>query len=488
MWPFSTKPKKKAPTTAQAVRLRWDAASHSPEMQKHFSGADNLGADRSLTAEVRKTIASRVRWETENNSFCAGIVGTLISHAVGKGVGLQLELAKQGQDALDLAAVRACLDRRESRFRVWASVIDLDSLLRICRRSRCVDGEVFVLLTDNKNLRNECKLFPVAYESSQVTSSFSSVPLRTPDGELIEFDGIRYDKYGNPVAYSINLNPDLAGISINGQWFSADQVLHFAHILRPGQHRGVSELASAVAVFNDIRRYSNSTLAAAEGAAQLSFVIQTDLTSLDDEGQRTAVPIEPGTYLESAQGGGVALPEGWSISQLQPTNPTSNYCQYLESKIREAARALNMPLMVALADSSGGNYSSSRADQQIWARKIDVDRQELVKAILNPIYQRWSELDKALHPADYAYEAHPRWGWQPFVSLDPVKDENASKQRLENRTTTLAIECSRKGLDWESVLLQQAREKEFADKLGLTIYADSQDGEKAQEEDKEAEQ
>lgn len=458
-WLFGKKKKR-------LLKLKWDAASQSPEMRKHFAGADMLSADESLSGATRQTIASRVRLEVENNSFAAGIVATLVSHCIGRGVGIQLELMKQSAGA-DPEAARAALDRRETRFRAWAGAVNLDALLRIARRARCCDGEVFILLTENRNLPDDCKLFPVAYEGGQCASlSASSVPVRSPNGELIEFDGIQYDRYGNPVAYRITRNLEgIAGLS--GDWFPASQVLHYANILRPGQTRGVSELAASVAVFNDIRRFSNSTLAAAEAASEISFVISTDLTSIDEDGQRVAQAVDAGTFIESARAGGIALPEGWSVSQLSPTNPTTNYNQYLETKIREAARCLCMPLMVALADSSGGNYSSSRADQQIWARKIDIDRQELVRAILAPLYGRWADTDKALHPADYEYDAAPRWGWQPFVSLDPTKDESAAKMRLENGTSNLAIECARLGLDWESVVLQRAREKQFLTEQGL---------------------
>lgn len=462
MWPFSSKKKDKK----SFLRMRWDAASMSPEMRKHFQGADNLSADQSLSHQTRKTIASRVRLEVENNAFCAGIVSTLTNHCIGRGVGIQLELDKGVAAQADLIKARQALDAREKRFRAWADVVGLDRLLRICRRARCCDGEVFVALTENKGLRSEVKLCPVAYESGQVSSAASNAPVRSPDGELIEFDGVRYDRWGNPVSYCLQNNLE---IQTPGSWVSAEFVLHYANILRPGQHRGVSELASSIAVFNDVRRFSNATLAAAEAASELSFVIETDLTSVDDDGQRVAAAVDAGTFVESARSGGIALPEGWKISQLTPTNPTTNYVAYLESKVREAARCLNMPLMIALADSSSANYSSSRADQQLWARSVDVDRQELVRAILQPIYERWEGFDRAIHSSDYDYAASPRWQWQPFVSIDPVKDEQAAKLRLENRTSNLAIECGRLGLDWEQVILQQAREQAMAEELGLIV-------------------
>ena len=454
---------------AKSIKALWDAASMSVDMRRHFRGADNLTADQSLGQFTRRTIASRVRFEAENNSFCAGIVSTLASACVGRGVNIELEPANLSNN-VDHKKVRKAMDAREERFRAWANIVRLNRLLTLCRRARCIDGETFILLCNNPNLAGECKLQPVQYEASQIRGDYELEPKTDDAGNITEWDGIRFDRYGNPAQYQIFPASDNYGnYGGKGKWYPAANVLHYANLLRPGQHRGVSELASSISVFNDLRRFSNATLAAAEAAAELSFIIKTDLTSIDEDGNRIATAIEPGTFLEAARGGGMALPEGWDLKQLQAANPSSNYPQYLESKIREAARCLDMPLMVALSDSSNANYSSSRADRQTWGRKIDADRVEMVQEILSPLYSWWCEYDRAAHPADYAYDATPQWQWQPWLSIDPVKDDNAARIRLESGTTTLRDECAVRGLDWEAVLYQRAREKELAQQLGLNV-------------------
>ena len=61
-----------------------------------------------------------------------------------------------------------------------------------------------------------------------------------------------------------------------------------------------------------------------------------------------------------------------------------------------------------------------------------------------------------------------QWFWDGMEHVDPYKEANAQRLRLESNTTTLAYEYARQGRDWEEELTQRAREKRLMDKLGLT--------------------
>lgn len=53
--------------------------------------------------------------------------------------------------------------------------------------------------------------------------------------------------------------------------------------------------------------------------------------------------------------------------------------------------------------------------------------------------------------------------------VDPAKEANAQKTRLENHTTTLAHEYARQGRDWETELRQRAKEIQLMQELGLPL-------------------
>ncbi|GAW85008.1 hypothetical protein bplSymb_SCF00208P028 [Bathymodiolus platifrons methanotrophic gill symbiont] len=58
----------------------------------------------------------------------------------------------------------------------------------------------------------------------------------------------------------------------------------------------------------------------------------------------------------------------------------------------------------------------------------------------------------------------PGRGW-----IDPVKEAQASKIRMEIGLSTLEDECAIQGLDWEEVLEQRAREQTKMQELGLPL-------------------
>lgn len=58
----------------------------------------------------------------------------------------------------------------------------------------------------------------------------------------------------------------------------------------------------------------------------------------------------------------------------------------------------------------------------------------------------------------------PGWQW-----VDPLKEVNASTQALLIGASTLEEICGQKGLDWQEVLRQRAREQKYADELGVKL-------------------
>jgi capsid protein len=60
-----------------------------------------------------------------------------------------------------------------------------------------------------------------------------------------------------------------------------------------------------------------------------------------------------------------------------------------------------------------------------------------------------------------------QWFFDGTEHVDPAKEANAQKIRLESNTTTLATEFARQGKDWETELHQRAKEKQLMAELGL---------------------
>ena len=170
--------------------------------------------------------------------------------------------------------------------------------------------------------------------------------------------------------------------------------------------------------------------------------------------------------IDFCRNAGLSLPEGWKASQLKAEQPTATHSEFVKDKIREAARALSMPLNIALCDSSGYNYASGRLDHQTYFRKITGERNLIEQTILENVLESYEELDRLFFPEDYftkgkatAPEIEYEWMWDGFQHVDPLKEANAQAVRLKSGTTTLADECGAEGRDFMKVIRQRVREE-----------------------------
>jgi len=70
---------------SSALRGRYDAAVTTDDNRRHWAHADALSADAAASADVRRTLRNRARYEVANNSYARVIVLTLANDTVGTG-------------------------------------------------------------------------------------------------------------------------------------------------------------------------------------------------------------------------------------------------------------------------------------------------------------------------------------------------------------------------------------------------------------------
>ena len=456
------------------VRASFDAASRTRESNRHFLGADKLSADAAMSQPIRHLIISRARQETSNNGYASGMLNTLARTTIGRGPRLQLfvsDSAPEGQDA----AAKPALQRRLARWRNWTRQIRLTKKLVISRRSKCVDGEVFIRIVRNPKVRSHVKLDVQLVEAEQVQGDLFGMPSEVWDtGVPKEVDGIVFDRWGNVVKYRfLRVHPGSNALVVKGKKHveaDASEVIHYANIFRPGQARGLTEIAATLNVFNDLRRFTNATLTSAEIAAEISFLLETD-TPPDDSSEGSTPPESPISFtdvVEFKKGAGTALPDGWKAKQLEAEHPNERYIDFCDSKLMEAARPISMPFNVAKGNSSSYNYASGRLDHQTYHQDIDCEREDIEQEILDRLLEVFEEIDSIVYPADYEAEKFifHSWMWDGFGHVDPVKEATAQEKRL-GTVATLQDECAKEGRDWEQVLRQRSREQRMKRDLGI---------------------
>ena len=436
------------------VRAKYDSAQTTDLNRNHWSRADNLSADAGLQPQVRQTLRNRARYELRNNSYAAGIASTWSNDLVGTGPRLQLDL---GPD-VSADAVRSV----ETAFIDWADRIDLARKLRIAKTSKISDGEVFGLKTNNGRLRG-VQLDLKLVEADQVIS---------PIGYLTEndVDGVRFDEDGNPTDYWIaRTHPGslLPGFTLEGNWIESDYVCHWFHATRPGQHRGVPEIAPALELFALLRRYTLAVVTAAETAASFAAILKTTMPA-DGSGAASLATLET---MPIVRGMAIAAPDGWEPVQMKAEHPTSSHDAFVRRMLNEIARSLDMPYIVAAMDSSTANYSSMRGDYLVYRKRIAVERSDMERVFLDPLLMSW--LDEAVTAGILPRGLPPfaswnwTWTWDGFEHVDPLKEADADAAMVSNNMASLAEVCSKRGRDWRVVLRQRAIEKAMERDLGV---------------------
>ena len=332
-----------------------------------------------------------------------------------------------------------------------------------------------MLLARNPRLSSRVQLDLRLIEADQVTTP----DLQTNQPRAI--DGIVFDDFGNPVEYHI-----LKQHPGNQRWLAnldydridASVIIHYFRVDRPGQSRGIPDITPALPLFAQLRRFTLAVISAAETAADFAGVLQTDAPP-DGE----ADPIEPMDTVELEQRMLLTLPGGWKMAQMKAEQPSTTYAEFKREVLNEIARCLNMPFNVAAGNSSGYNYASGRLDHQTYFKSIRIEQAQIERVVLDRIFDAWLDeavLVEGLLPQSMRMRDASRnhqWFWDGTEHVDPAKEANAQATRLSSRTTSLAREYAKQGLDWEAELRQIAKERELMESLGITPAdaADQQD-------------
>ena len=437
------------------VRGRYDAAVTTDANRRHWANADGLSADAAASPDVRRVLRNRARHEVANNSYARGIVSTLANDVVGTGPRLQMLTSDPDANA-----------RIERAFMHWAKAVGLAAKLRTMRMGRAESGEIFGLLARNSALPTAVQLDIRLIEADQVATP--DLPLSEPNA----IDGIVFDDHGNPVEYHV-----LKQHPGDVRWYTglkydrvpAEAMIHYFKSERPGQSRGVPDITPAIPLFAQLRRFTLAVLAAAETAAEIAGVLQTDAPPNGE-----AEDIEPMDTIELEQRMLLTLPGGWKMAQVKAEQPSTTYGEFKREILNEIARCLNMPFNVAAGNSSGYNYASGRLDHQTYFKSIRIEQAHLECLVLDRLFDAWLDeavlveglLPQSMRMTD-AVRTH-QWFWDGNEHVDPAKEANAQATRLSSRTTSLAREYAKQGLDWEAELRQIAKERAFMRELGIS--------------------
>lgn len=431
----------------KGIKARYDAAQTSSQNTRHWANADALGAVTANSPAVRTTLRNRSRYEYANNSYYNGMTRTIAYHTIGTGPTIQV--SNGGNEETEIAR------KVELEWRKSARSMGLASKLITARQSRTRDGEVFLMLTTNRNIPGKVKLDFQVIEADRIYSPLGMLP------QANHVDGIDYDEWGNPERYWLHSHPGENGmLQEQPVPVSAQFMIHLFREDRPGQRRGIPEFTPALPLFAILRRYTMASVAAAETAANISVYLKT--AALPDD----MSAVEPWQSVALEQNTMMTLPDGYDIAQLKAEQPTSTHEVFTRSIVKEIARCGDIPYNVAAGDSSAYNYASGKLDYQNFDRSIEVDRDYTERAFLDRLFEEWSNeaaLADVIPRIPLDSEITHEWRWPAPRSIDAKTDATANEISLRSGQLSLPTLYARQGQD------ASTEQKKMADSLGLSL-------------------
>lgn len=425
------------------LRAKFDLAQTTTENRRHWENADQLSARAALSPAVRRVVRMRSRYESENNSWYAGILRTAVNHIVGIGPKLQILTGNTDAD-----------QRIEVAFRKWASMIDFADVLRTAVETYWREGEVF-FMRHQFDRHWPYTLDLKIIDPDQVANPYFQEAYNDP---FIN-DGIAIDAAANELAlYVYDHHPygEVPLTTLSGSWYPAQEVLHLFRAERPGQIRGIPRATPALQTLPIMRRQELATLYSAESAANFSMYLKTNHPNADP----AQSPVDF-AEIELTRNMLTTLPEGWEIGQVEPKQPGPLYEMFQRQALMSFARCTNMPYTLAAGTGKDANFSSFKGDMKnVWEPEVKCEQSRIEHSVLNHILRWWMDqaamIPGLLSGVPPIEQIDHRWHWPPLPTLDPKEDALARTERITTGQSSFSAEYATKGQEWETEVERMA--------------------------------
>lgn len=419
-----------------------------------------------------------------NSPLGAAAISTMTQGALSSGLKLY---PKPKFKELGLTAEQA---REWSRkvaleFDFWASSCHCDwyrrnnffELQQILFVNYLIDGDAFVLFK-RRFATEECpySLRLQAIEAQRVSNpqgegklAISPVEMQgtRTGGKII--NGVEVDKNGRLLAVWISnkiwnepttLEPTLKWkrVKVFGETTGCRNVLQICKDTRIDQYRGVPFLAPVIETLKQVARYADSELAASIIKTFFAIFFTQPLGGnldfkdiLSDAGADPREPVVDVTDYRLGQGVLNALPRGVDVKAIDRSNAQDSFQDFVNAFVKFTGAALGLPYEVLLKNFQA-SYSASKAALIQAEEEFRSRRNAFIVDFCQPVFEMFlSEavaLGRIQAPGFFDDPLkHYCWSRCDFRTetshlLDPVKEINAAKTRIELGLSTHEREAS----------------------------------------------
>ncbi|MEO3479367.1 phage portal protein [Phaeobacter sp. CAU 1743] len=434
----------------------YDAAStggRTGSWRKSRGDANAAGGRRARLSFISRDMV-------RNNPIATGVVQTIVSHTVGKGIMPKLENIKD--DAL-LKAGKERLERfLKSHAIDWRGRETLAGLQRLVDAAIVTDGEVLVILHPGAN-----GSYP-KLEVLEIDHLDDAAFRAGTEGGYVQ-DGIEYDADGHRVAYHLfDEHPGAQGwIAWKGRAVSrrvpAQFVLHLYRQDRPGQERGVSWFAPVALPLQDLADYEDAQLVRQKIAA--CFTVFRHTTNKNDQVPAT---LSPGAIVD------VSGEDGYEFASPPGVD---GYDEFTRGQLRRIAKGMGITYEACSGDLSKVNFSSAKMGRMEMDRNVESWQWLiLIAQFLAPLgrlfLQSWALEPAFLHRAEEILAANVDWVPPARILIDPAKEIPPLVEEVRAGLNSRQRAVTSLGRDPDQIHQEQVEDQKQADTDGLIYDSD----------------
>lgn len=468
-WPKWLSRSKPAPPRARRRQWKGYAGAALTRLLSSWS-APSYSPNTELRYEL-ELLRARSRSLEQDNAYGRRYVKLVESNVVGPGVMFQSRITTGG-GTLNTTAN----DRVEKAWREWGrrgncdvtAALSWAQVERLVIKSVCRDGEVLVRLVPN--FQNPAR-FAVQILEADYLATIRNEEL--PDGGRIVM-GVEVDRWGARRAYHLLKNHPGDPYSRLAAWETervpASEILHVYLPERPGQLRGVPWCHAVMTDLKHLGAFEEAAIVAARiGASKMGFFQSEDGGEYGGEGAQddaspTITSAEPGSFEQ--------LPPGFKFEAFNPDYPHAVFSPFVKRALQKVASGLNVSYLSLSGDLEGTSYSSGRIGLIDERDGWKVLQEWLIDALHGPIFAVWIERallsgTLALPYSDLAKITAPSWQPRRWAWVDPLKDQQANVEAINNRLKAPSAVVAETGEDYEDLCRQIERDAATRAKYGV---------------------
>lgn len=414
-------------------------------------------------------LVARSRDLVRNNAYAARAVDVRVGSEIGTGITPRFKTGDASRD-----------DVLQTMWERWAetSACDADGehdiygLQALADRTLIESGEVLIRF----RTRRMADGLPVPLQLQVMEGDYldrSRDGRQQPNTNNTVVDGVEFDPLGRRVAYWLfNEHPGSSHPSfltrqrLESRRVRASEILHIYRKRRPGQIRGVPDLAPVINRLRDLDDYHNAVLMRAKIEACLTaFVTEPDDDNASGPLERTTDPAGQHSF---SPGQINKLRPGEDVKINEPTG-SGAHGEYTRSELQAIAVGVGVTYDQLTGDLRQANYSSLRAGRIEIRRQIEqLQWSILIPRLCQPIADEFVRVGAiaGLWPDGPSYAE-----WMPPAPelVDPKKDHDAVHNMMADGLLSWGQAVQSQGYDPEAQLSDIAHWKRRFEEEGISM-------------------